>query len=151
MAKIINFRPVCINHGCTKPVTFSHTDTDGNKRWRVHCSHCQKASYGAQAHAPGVTPFKTGRCSNNDSHLGFACAIDYDRAPWAIGMTEVDHIDGDSTNHNHNNLDELCPMCHKLKGQRAGDYNNQKRMGIVTPAHKKQVSVRNQFGALFGS
>ena len=145
-------RPNCINYGCGKPATYSGVDSFGNKRWRVHCGHCQAASFGKWPHAPGVTPYKTGKCSNADGHLGFACAVAWDKIPSdAKGMTEVDHIDGDSTNHNHNNLDELCPMCHKLKGQRAGDYNNQKRMGIVTPAHKKQVSVRNQFGALFGS
>ena len=131
MAKIINFRPVCINHGCTKPVTFSHTDADGNKRWRVHCSHCQKASYGGQDHAPGVTPFKTGFCSNDDGHLGFTCAIDYDKAPWAIGMTEVDHKNGDCTDNRVENLDELCPMCHKRKGRLAGDHNGWKNHRVA--------------------
>ena len=139
-------RPICINHGCSKPAMIDRG------RYRIHCSHCQSASWGKWPHAPGVTPYKTGKCSNADGHLGFACSVDWSKIPSdAKGMTEIDHIDGDSTNHSYTNLDELCPICHKLKGQRAGDYNNQKRLGIVTPVQKKRVSSRTQFDALFGS
>jgi hypothetical protein len=122
-------RPTCINHGCSEPVSFSHKNEQGIRRWRVHCSHCQKASYGKWPHRSGVTPFKTGRCSNGDNHLGFACAISYKKAPWAIGMTEVDHKNGNCNDNRVNNLDELCPMCHKRKGSLAGDYNNRRKSG----------------------
>lgn len=112
-----NYRPICVNHGCGRLVA-----TDG-KRWRVHCSSCQKASYGGAVHRSGVTPFKTGRCSNRDGHLGFTCLIKWSRVPkWAKGMTEIDHKDGDHTNNSPDNLDELCPICHKLKGNLQGDY-----------------------------
>ena len=109
-------RPLCINHGCVSPVA------SNGARWRVHCTRCQKASYGARTHASGVRPYKTGRCSNSDGHLGFVCGIDYDRAPWAVGITEVDHKDGNHTNNHSSNLDELCPLCHKRKGMLHGDY-----------------------------
>lgn len=117
-------RPICVNHGCNKPVTFSHKDENGFRRWRVHCCHCQKASYGGHPHAPGVTPFKKGVCSNTDGHLGFKCVINWNKVPdWAKGMTEIDHKDGDYTNNDKDNLDELCPICHRLKGQMVGDFN----------------------------
>lgn len=124
---VLEFRPQCINHGCSKPVTYSHKDEQGNKRWRIHCGHCQSASWGRHAHASGVTPFKTGRCSNRDGHLGFSCGTDYERAPWAVGMTEIDHKNGIPTDNRPENLDELCPMCHKHKSRLAGDHNSQRR------------------------
>jgi len=118
-----NFRPTCINHGCNEPVTFSHKTEQGVRRWRIHCSNCQKASYGAKPHRPGVTPYKTGKCSNVDGHLGFECFTKLDQAPdWAKGLTQVDHKDGDHTNNHPDNLDELCQVCHTLKGQLSGDF-----------------------------
>jgi hypothetical protein len=146
-------RPICINHGCNSGVSvMSGSIHDRNPRWRVHCGDCQKASYGAKPHKPGVTSFKTGKCSNTDGHLGFDCPINWEKIPsWATGTTEVDHIDGDSTNHSHNNLDELCPMCHKFKGQVQGDYNNQRKLGIAIPVDKHPVSVRHQYNTLFVS
>ena len=76
--------------------------------------------------------------------------------------TIVDDIDdnkvlsyiGKRYNRDINNLDELCPICHKLKGQQSGDYNNTRRHGIKLPVgHKgqKRVNACNQFEALFGS
>lgn len=121
-----NIRPNCINYGCNEPATFSRTNKDGSKRWRVHCYHCQKASYGLIEHRENVTPFKTGICSNKDSHLGFKCPTSYAKGSAAIGITEVDHKDGDHTNWKHSNLDELCPICHKRKGILNGDHNGQK-------------------------
>jgi hypothetical protein len=127
MGIVLNIRPKCINPGCNKPVTYSHKDEQGNKRWRVHCGVCQKASWGGCAHPKGVTPFKTGKCSNNDGHLGFACGTDYDKAPHLVGMTDVDHKNGNPMDNRPENLDELCPMCHKYKSKLAGDHNGQKR------------------------
>jgi hypothetical protein len=125
-----NCRPICVNHGCNKPVTYSHVNASGQKRWRPHCGHCQGASYGRHPHAPGVTPFKTGRCSNSDGHLGFKCAISYRKAPWAVGMTEIDHKNGDCSDNCIENLDELCPMCHRRKGSLFGDYDGWKNYTI---------------------
>jgi hypothetical protein len=141
-------RPICINHGCNDPCTYSHKDAEGNPRWRIHCSHCQAASYGKWPHRPGVTPYKTGKCSNHDSHLGFPCATQFDAIPdWAKGITEVDHKDGDYSNHNLDNLEELCVICHKLKGQLTGDYNNQKR--VANRSSVATHAANDAFQALF--
>ena len=120
-------RPTCINYGCNKPVTYSGKDEQGNKRYRIHCGHCQAASYGKYPHAEGVTSFKTGKCSNTDGHLGFSCLVKWSKVPkWAKGMTEVDHKDRNRNNNDPSNLEELCPLCHKLKGQLNGDFNRMK-------------------------
>lgn len=120
-------RPICINHGCSKEVTYSHKDESGVKRWRIHCGHCQAASYGKWPHREGVTPYKTGKCANVSGALGFKCPVKWTKIPKdAKGMTEVDHINGDHCDNRPENLMELCPMCHKIKGQRAGDHNKMK-------------------------
>jgi hypothetical protein len=125
MSNVFNFqlgsRPTCINYGCNKPVAHSGT------RYRPVCSHCHRAGYGKHSHAKGITPFRTGKCTNQDGHLGFPCAIDYNRAPWAIGKTEIDHIDGNHLNNTAENGAELCPLCHTYKGMLTGDYKNQNR------------------------
>ena len=116
-------RPICINIGCNSPVSaMSGKITDPNPRWRIHCGHCQAASYGKWSHKPEVTPFKKGKCSNIDEHLGFPCPINYRKAKWMIGQTQVDHKDGDHTNNSLDNLDELCACCHTEKGRRNGDF-----------------------------
>lgn len=145
-------RPTCVNHGCKQPVIHSHKDANGNPRWRPHCSHCQAASYGKWPHRSGVSPFKTGRCSNRDAHLGFACPIKWTLIPeWAKGMTEIDHIDGNYNNNSLSNLDELCPICHKLKGQMAGDYNNARSTRAVAqaPRRGRYSLVYDQFNKMF--
>ena len=116
-------RSVCINHGCNQPVTYSNRSQTGIPRYRIHCSHCQGASYGRHPHRSGVMPYKQGRCSNHDGHLSFECATEFDRIPtWANGITEVDHKDGDRNNNNSYNLQELCAVCHQLKGQLNKDF-----------------------------
>jgi hypothetical protein len=67
-------------------------------------------------------------------------------------MTEIDHIDGDYTNNHSSNLDELCPICHKIKGQQSGDFDNTKRHSLKLPGGyngKKRTSARSQFMSLF--
>ena len=114
-------RPVCVNHGCDRLVTSSGT------RYRPFCSSCHKAGYDSgKKFTYGILPFRTGKCTN-DGFLGFECSIDYDKAPWAIGITEVDHMDGNHMNNSLRNVVELCPMCHKQKTKLFGDFKNQNR------------------------
>ena len=122
-------RPICINLGCGKPVAVMEGSIhDDNPRWRVHCGHCQAASYGKWPHRSGVTPFKTGLCSNIDSGLGFPCLIRWDLTTDDYSVaTEVDHKNGNPADNRPENLQELCPICHREKGKRQGDYNGHRR------------------------
>jgi len=127
-----SIRPICINHGCEKPVTVSRGRLTGtgihSPRWRIHCGHCQAASWGKHPHREGVTPYKTGMCTNIDEHLGFVCFTNWDKVPDGYkGRTQVDHKDGDPSNNNPDNLDELCSHCHNYKGQLSGDFNGWRR------------------------
>lgn len=117
-------RPICINHGCDKPVIPSTGKvTDKNPRWRAVCGTCQTASYGGGKLAEGVTPFITGKCKNIDGHLGWDCFTNWDLIPADMkGITEIDHKDGDHKNNVLENVQELCVLCHKYKGQQEGDY-----------------------------
>ena len=115
-------RPTCLNHGCERPVAWCGT------RWRPVCSRCHKAGYDANTtYAPGVTPFRTGKCSNQAGHLGFLCPIDYSKTSWVLGSTQIDHIDGNHLNNVVENCQELCDLCHKEKGKRNGDFKIQKK------------------------
>lgn len=120
-------RPICINHGCNTPVaTVSGKVTDANPRWRVYCTACSIANWGGKPYKPGVTPFRKGYCTNNDGHLGFSCTVNYKKHPHFIGMTEVDHKNGNHIDNRLDNLDELCPMCHNMKGKLVGDFKQLK-------------------------
>lgn len=112
-------RTTCLNHGCDNLTQHSGV------RYRPFCHRCHRANHGGAALREGVTPFKTGKCSNQDNHLGFACAMDYKKAPWAVGLTHVDHIDGNHLNNNPDNCEELCALCHTQKGKMSGDYRKQ--------------------------
>jgi hypothetical protein len=119
-----NTRPTCLNYGCDKLVTHS------GARWRPFCAKCHNASYGKEEYAYGVLPFKTGYCSNySDEFLGFPCPVNYKKAEWAIGKTEIDHIDGNYYNNTLKNCVELCKLCHQYKGMLSGDYKVQNKYG----------------------
>ena len=118
-------RPICCNRGCNKfVVPQSGRITDPLPRWRPVCGHCQKASYGKNDYAYGVTPFLTGICSNIDGRLGWECWTDFDKMPDDFKKrTETDHIDGDPANNDLSNVQELCSSCHSYKGQKENNHN----------------------------
>ena len=119
ISKQQHVRPTCANWGCDKPVTHS------GQRYRPLCAGCHRIGYTTNTYPPGITPFKTGYCNNQDGHLGFTCSINYKRSPWAKGKTQIDHSDGNHLNNHPSNLDELCSLCHQHKGMLMGDYKQQ--------------------------
>ena len=112
-------RPVCLNFGCNSPVTSS------GGRYRSFCSNCHKAGYDPKTELKeNVKPFKTGKCSNQNGRLGYSCPINYKKASWSIGFTEIDHIDRDWMNNTPENCQELCAVCHIRKSMENGDLKN---------------------------
>jgi len=114
-------RPQCANIGCFKLVTVAAYYSNGTAKWRPVCGHCSQAQTGKWPYAFGVIPFKQNKCSNEDGRLGFKCCTNFKLLPEGVFITETDHIDGDDSNNDPDNLQELCVTCHKVKTQMAGD------------------------------
>jgi hypothetical protein len=63
-----------------------------------------------------------------------------------LGITEVDHIDGNHCNNSLDNLQELCMICHKIKGKLFGDFDNTKSK---RNKRKIKMSADKSFNELF--
>ena len=129
-------RPYCCNKGCKNK---THATGNKNRPYRPICGTCH-TSYSKLNKAfwdkdlfkelfedKGVVSCRTGKCSNQDGRLGFPCPMDYEKAPHAIGITELDHIDGNRYNNTSDNIQELCNACHVYKGKLSGDLSKQNR------------------------
>jgi len=112
-------QPHCANPGCIKPVNYN-----GGNRWGHFCTHCIRVSQGKFKPLRHVTYLRKFKCSNyNGKLLGFNCYTDWKlvKKDGARIITHMDHIDGDHTNNNPKNLQELCDHCHTRKSQLNGD------------------------------
>jgi hypothetical protein len=126
MAEVLQFRPICINKGCKKPVTYGAKNLDGTRRWKPICSHCRDAQQGKGKYAVGVTPYRTGICENTDARLGFKCVVNHKLLPKGMHLTEIDHKNGNPSDNRLSNIQELCVVCHKIKSRLSGDLNRWK-------------------------
>ena len=46
-------------------------------------------------------------------------------------LLDVDHIDGNSSNNDPQNLQTLCKSCHRIKTDQNGEYKNREKMRHV--------------------
>jgi hypothetical protein len=118
-------RPICINEGCGQPCMVKAGTIDDPRGWRVHCGHCQAASYGKWPHREGVTPWKKDKCENIDGRLGFTCLIDWDSvAKQGVKVQlQLDHINGDSNDNRRDNVQTFCHPCHSIKTSEQGEFD----------------------------
>jgi 5-methylcytosine-specific restriction endonuclease McrA len=79
--------------GCGKPTGSKGIDNKGRRRYRSQCDPCRIASL---KHRKNTCEF---------------CGVE----PEGKGMIDIDHIDGNRSNNNPENLQSLCKDCHKAK------------------------------------
>ena len=106
---------VCANYGCN-----SKRQDTGSGKLRPLCGTCHLGKI-----RKNIKPIKTGICSNQNGRLGHKCPTDYSEGSIAIGLTELDHIDGNCMNNSPNNIQELCRPCHIAKSKKNGDFSRQ--------------------------
>jgi hypothetical protein len=139
-------RPKCANINCENLCHWVKKTVDGFKRWRAFCHRCHAASYGSATLADGVIPIKRGKCSNKTGRFGWKCPKAKAIRPIA---TEIDHIDGDYSNNDTSNLQELCKHCHHRKSSEFGDYTKRdKQLDKTDPFGIYQKHVDSGFLAL---
>lgn len=130
MNNIINIDSVriCEEPGCNNPGQhMGKYKKDGTPSRR---KRCPKHHAEHQARKKGLTarewensfhPYRKHRkdyCENVDGRLGFVCTT---TIVWD-GMLDVDHIDGDPSNNDPDNLQTICKCCHAYKGWKEQDW-----------------------------
>lgn len=132
-------RPTCIVPDCTNHAQIMKTNDDGTRRYRRVCdwhhkqqvaSKNDKNSYSevlaknagfdsVAEYTSATTGYrKKFYCENIDSRLGYKCTTTIVN----MVILDVDHIDGDPSNHNPANKQTLCKCCHAFKTYVNGDH-----------------------------
>lgn len=111
--QVINTAPKCRVMGCDNPADNAGVNKYGKQTYHPDCAEHHKAKYqyknGAKTKYKG---FKKDYCENIDGRLGFTCTSTILSPKWQL---DVDHIDGDGSNHDESNLQTLCKCCHAYK------------------------------------
>ena len=141
--------PVCSTAACRNPrLEMEWHWTTGRPVFRTVCFDCYKDSiqtrnnglfgklltadrlgisvteYGNSLHP--YRKYRKTYCENKDSRLGYECTatIHWD------GMLDVDHIDGDPSNNDPENLQTLCKNCHSYKTNINEDHKSPGRKAL---------------------
>jgi hypothetical protein len=103
--ELMNTAPKCVEIGCD-----NYADNAGNGKYHKLCSYHHKSKYNMNGYAH--KNYRKDYCENVDGRYGFVCTSTIVAPRWQL---EVDHIDGDRTNNDENNLQTLCSCCHRYK------------------------------------
>lgn len=140
--KDIGERPACSTIGCYEERCYVSTSKKGIHYFNKFCRKCkeksikekhgvddiQKITSRRNGFGDDVTAYKNSKhryrqyrktyCENVDSRLGFRCTTTI----LITAQLEVDHIDGDPSNDDIENLQTLCGCCHAYKTHTEKDY-----------------------------
>lgn len=105
-------RPCCTLEGCNNQAALVQDYYNGWANYRLLCSTHHKHTW-----HPSLK-YRENYCENQDGRLGFACTT---TVFWK-GMLDVDHINGDPSDDQKENLQTLCKCCHAYKTSIFRDY-----------------------------
>ena len=144
----VNKRPKCTHPGCKEPRAIIKTFDDGSPYYRKICNthhravilkkHKVKTITELTAKRKGLTiteyknslhpylKYRKDYCQNIDSRLGFKCTTNV----FWTGMLDVDHKNGDPSDHRPRNLQTLCKCCHAYKTNKKKDFKTPGRKSL---------------------
>ena len=111
-------RGICCNIGCSNERAYQKRKDDPVPTFRSTCNSCNNAGRGAGPFRIGVVPVKKDYCENQDARLGVECTSTIE-GRWQL---DVDHIDGNNSNNDPDNLQTLCKNCHAKKSRVKNDH-----------------------------
>lgn len=127
------FRPTCMNTGCSKLVHEVKKHKNRTVKYRYNCDRCRRLSR-EELIKIGIIQTKKDYCENRDGRLGFKCTTTIvDES-----QLQLDHIDGNRENNTPENAQTFCADCHAVKTKRCGDHNGLKY------SHRKHGTVEKQ-------
>lgn len=110
-SEVIETAPKCEIKDCTRPA-----DNAGNGNYHKLCSHHHKIKYNIANSA--YKAHRKDYCENEDGRFGYFCTASIVDPRYQL---TVDHIDGDPSNNDPDNLETLCYNCHCLKTRMFND------------------------------
>lgn len=123
--EVLQDAPTCRHPGCLLPA-----DNAGNGNYHKFCTTHHKIKYNMGNN--GYKKHRKDYCENEEGYLGYYCTASIVDPRYQL---DVDHIDGDPTNNEPDNLMTLCKCCHSLKTIMFRDFE--------TPGRKKLASAEN--------
>jgi|GEM_PF-1312297 hypothetical protein len=123
--------PECVNINCLRDATIRHVNEGGNISWHNMCSRCKRQHESGESLDDGITNIRKNVCDNSDGDVRAGPDRDVIQPGWDCPIAHkedkshhfiLDHIDGDHTNNDPENLQTLCRYCDAEKSKRSGDW-----------------------------
>lgn len=119
--EMMKTRPKCSVPGCTEYAQ-NMGNKNGKARWRKNPDDSTHTSYICNSHHVSRLSsnkiyklYKKNYCENIDGRLGFKCPVKFTKKIRDAMYYHVDHIDGNPSNSDPENLQTLCPICNQIK------------------------------------
>jgi 5-methylcytosine-specific restriction endonuclease McrA len=118
--QVLNNAPTCRHPDCNRPA-----HNIGKNKFRKMCTYHHDLKYGMKASSH--KKYRKDYCENEAGYLGYYCTASIVDPRYQL---DVDHIDGDPSNDNPDNLMTLCKCCHALKTIMFRDFETKGRKAL---------------------